>query len=289
MFLTLKKHFLCLLLLQTLTACLPRAAAGQPQVWIDAPMQDVQFPQGVPIRIVAHAAHLGTDDLLSGSVDGAEPFELILVAADESLARAEGSWTPTHGGEHLIQIHLISADGKTVSDQVRVIIGALEETAPSSTPTPEASLTPTTQPTPTETPIPSQTLTLSPTVTPTFTSTATRTFTPSPTPDLNPPPAPVNRQPLDDAELACASKAQLAWSTVSDSTGISEYQVEVYRSTDQSIWSEIKGSPITGLTDTLTQIITDCGWYYRFHVRAIDGAGNIGAFSTWTEFAVLLY
>jgi hypothetical protein len=42
------------------------------------------------------------------------------------------------------------------------------------------------------------------------------------------------------------------------------------------------------LTDTELELDVECGWYYRWRVRAVDGEGNAGSFSDWFEFADLL-
>jgi len=116
--------------------------------------------------------------------------------------------------------------------------------------------------------------------------------TPTPTPpppaaDTTAPPVPSPQQPTGGVTLGCSSSALLIWSTVSDPSGISGYTVEVQRSPDQASWSAAPGSPAT-VTGDKTSIAVECGWYYRWHVRATDGEGNTSAWSGWATFAVTL-
>jgi hypothetical protein len=64
--------------------------------------------------------------------------------------------------------------------------------------------------------------------------------------------------------------------------------VNVQRSSDNTNWTNVAYSPILGLTDKTTQIQTECGWYYRWQVRAVDGAGNQGEWSPWSYFTIIL-
>jgi len=106
--------------------------------------------------------------------------------------------------------------------------------------------------------------------------------------DTTAPDAPTLAVPSNGLSLGCRSSQSLAWLPVTDPSGIAEYQVEVQRSTDNATWGAAPGSPITGLGDKTTVITTECGWYYRFRVRAIDGAGNVGAWSGWSYFSITL-
>jgi hypothetical protein len=124
---------------------------------------------------------------------------------------------------------------------------------------------------PTETP--------TPTVTPTFTPT-------TPAADTTPPPAPKQLKPTNGSELSAGS-AMLRWETVSDESSIAEYQVELQRSPDESSWEHVSGSPFTGVNDTNLEVSVDVS-YYRWRVRAVDGAGNTGEWSGWFSFVVPL-
>jgi hypothetical protein len=121
-------------------------------------------------------------------------------------------------------------------------------------------------------------------------SCVTPTPTPIPTPpsDITPPPAPSPLKPLNEAELGCVPKVMLRWDSVSDPSGIAEYRVQVERHAGDENWQPVAGSPWTGLTETELEIDVECGWYYRWRVRAVDGAANGGPFSGWFEFTVTL-
>jgi hypothetical protein len=110
---------------------------------------------------------------------------------------------------------------------------------------------------------------------------------PPPAADTTSPPVPSPISPTGGTTLACSSSALLNWSAVNDPSGISGYTVEVQRSPDQVNWSGNPGSPAT-VADDKTTIQVDCGWYYRWRVRATDGAGNSSGWSNWAAFAVTL-
>jgi hypothetical protein len=80
----------------------------------------------------------------------------------------------------------------------------------------------------------------------------------------------------------------LAWSAVSDPSGIDQYQLEAQRHSGDGVWHAVSGSPWNGLSGTSRSISVECGWTYRWRVRAVDGAGNTGAWSGWSAFAVVL-
>lgn len=107
-------------------------------------------------------------------------------------------------------------------------------------------------------------------------------------PDTIPPPVPLPQVPADGLSIACKASQSLTWLPVTDPSKIKEYQVRIQKSSDNSHWTDISTSPITGLTDKTTTIGVECGWYYRWSVRAIDGAGNISGWSGWSDFVVNL-
>lgn len=124
-----------------------------------------------------------------------------------------------------------------------------------------------------------------------YTSTPTKTVTLTPTPtdaDVTPPPIPSPSVPADGLNLSCRSSQALSWLPVTDPSGIREYQVEVQRSTDNSTWNAAPGSPINGILDKTTTIPTDCGWYFRWRVRAVDGVGIMSDWSSWSYFSITL-
>lgn len=105
-------------------------------------------------------------------------------------------------------------------------------------------------------------------------------------PDTTPPPVPTPQVPTNGLTITCKASQLLVWLPVSDPSGIQEYQVVVQRSADNATWNALAFSPITGLTDKTTTIPVECGWYYRWRVRAIDGAGNISDWSGWWTFYI---
>ena len=123
-------------------------------------------------------------------------------------------------------------------------------------------------------------------------SCATATFTPTYTPttpsDTTPPPAPTPAVPNNGLTLSCRSKQNLVWLPVDDPSGIAEYQVEVQRHSGDNNWSNVAGSPFTDIHGKQWTIPVDCAWYYRWRVRAVDGADNIGNWSKYWNFVVTL-
>jgi hypothetical protein len=109
----------------------------------------------------------------------------------------------------------------------------------------------------------------------------------TPTPeDVTAPPAPTPVVPANGLTVTCSATQTLSWLPVTDPSGIAEYQVEVQRSTNKVIWTYLVGSPFTGLNDKKVTVPTECNYYYRWRVRAIDGAGNPGAWSGWFTFSM---
>ena len=101
--------------------------------------------------------------------------------------------------------------------------------------------------------------------------------------DTDPPPAPILFSPADGGGLLpCPQDLSLVWKAVTDETGISEYQVAIQR--DLAGWVDVSGSVFTGITGTTKVYKPDCGGTYRWRVRAVDGASNIGPWSDWWGF-----
>jgi len=107
-------------------------------------------------------------------------------------------------------------------------------------------------------------------------------------PDTTAPPVPALQVPADGLSIGCRASQTLTWLPVTDPSGIREYQVRIQRSADNVLWTDLPISPITGLTDKTVNVGVECGWYYRWSVRAIDGAGNIGGWSGWFDFVINL-
>jgi hypothetical protein len=114
------------------------------------------------------------------------------------------------------------------------------------------------------------------------------TPTPPPPLDATPPPAPTPAVPADGLSIACKASQNLAWLPVNDPSGIAEYRVQVQRHAGDNNWQDVSGSVFTGIQDKQKTVSVECGWYYRWRVRAVDGAGNVGPWSGWWDFAITL-
>jgi len=101
------------------------------------------------------------------------------------------------------------------------------------------------------------------------------------------PPAPTLVVPTNEASLTCRASQALTWMPVDVPGGISEYQVEIQKSSNNTTWITYSGSPVTGLGDKTTNIVVECGWYYRWRVRAVS-SGGAGPWSGWSKFAIQL-
>lgn len=106
--------------------------------------------------------------------------------------------------------------------------------------------------------------------------------------DNQAPPAPTLSLPGNGATLGCRSYQDLVWSAVTDDSGISQYQLSVQRHYGDFNWVDVPGSVFTGISGTSKNIPVDCGYYFRWRVLAVDGAGNPGPWSNWWQFTVNL-
>jgi hypothetical protein len=109
----------------------------------------------------------------------------------------------------------------------------------------------------------------------------TATFTPTPEPQNQPPPAPTDLFPPPPVyKFDCTSGVKLGWSRVSDSDGIMYYEWQAQRSSGDNTgpFSDYaSGQP----TSTGAMFSVDCDTWYRWRVRAVDGAGLAGPFTDW--------
>lgn len=142
------------------------------------------------------------------------------------------------------------------------------------TPTPSPTMA--TPPTPTNTPVG----VISPTPTPSHTPTPSRTPTPS---DQSPPPAPALYGPSNGEVLYCESQTSLDWYAVSDSSGIAYYEWVLESSPDAEGYF-FHSSGTTGYLYGIADV--SCGTWYRWKVRAVDGADNVGPYSPYGYFSV---
>jgi len=101
------------------------------------------------------------------------------------------------------------------------------------------------------------------------------------------PPAPQPAVPADGLSLGCKGSQNLVWLPVDDPSGIDGYEVQVQRQSGDNNWKGADGGG-SGIQGKQTDISVECGWYYRWRVRAVDGAGNIGGWSGWSSFSVTL-
>jgi hypothetical protein len=93
--------------------------------------------------------------------------------------------------------------------------------------------------------------------------------------------------PADGLSIACKASQSLVWLPVDDPSGIAEYQVEVQRHSGDNNWQAAPGGQIS-VMDKTTNVPVECGWYYRWRVRAVDGAGNASSWSGWSQFSITL-
>jgi len=104
--------------------------------------------------------------------------------------------------------------------------------------------------------------------------------------DTTPPPAPSPSVPADGLTLSCRSSQTLVWVPVSDPSGISGYYVKLEIQVTPGNWQSVGGwGPVTGKQ---VDVSVQCGGYYRWTVRAQDGAGNYSDWSKWSHFSVVL-
>jgi hypothetical protein len=270
--------WLLLTALPLITSCNFFARASGTMAWIDAPLDGLQIHLGQIVTIEGHAASTTGIERIELWVD--EQLLLEQRSPDQvgSLSRLSFDWSPSEPGTYTIQIVAYSQDGSiSPPDTITLYVGQ-----------PQSSLTET----PTLTP---ESTVATPTFTPTASPTVTFTWVPpsatptrTPQPDTNGPAAPVPISPSGKTILGCTGSVTLGWSAASDPSGISQYSLEIERHSGDNKWSSAAGSPINGIGGTSTNFSVECGWYYRWRVRARDGAGNWGAFSSWAEFAVNL-
>lgn len=110
--------------------------------------------------------------------------------------------------------------------------------------------------------------------------------TPQPAEDQTPPPAPQPAVPANGISLDCRSYQDLVWVPVQDGSGIAGYYVNLERQSSPGNWQGVNQyGPIQGKEQ---QVSVECGWTYRWAVRAEDGAGNFGSWSGYSTFTVEL-
>jgi hypothetical protein len=112
--------------------------------------------------------------------------------------------------------------------------------------------------------------------------------TPTAPPDTTAPAPPTLLKPINGSNLACTADVILRWEATTDASGISQYRVQVERHTGDNNWNAVPGSVFTVSGETNLTLAVECGFSYRFRVRAVDGAGNQGGWSDWFTFVITL-
>ena len=103
--------------------------------------------------------------------------------------------------------------------------------------------------------------------------------------DTTPPPVPAPFVPADGLVVKCTLKQVLAWLPVTDPSGV-VYYVKLEQKMTATEWRSVRGwGPVN---DKQVEAEVGCGGIYRWTVRAQDGAGNISAWSAWSNFSVNL-
>jgi hypothetical protein len=105
-------------------------------------------------------------------------------------------------------------------------------------------------------------------------------------PDNTPPPIPSPVSPANGAELSCRASQTLVWEAVSDLSGISGYYGQLEFEVTEGSWQlDEWWGPVSG---DRVDVSVGCGFYYRWRVRARDGASNYSDWSAWSGFGVLM-
>ena len=108
--------------------------------------------------------------------------------------------------------------------------------------------------------------------------------TPTPRPvDNTPPPAPTRLLPADRTFAAlCSPTINLSWNAVEDASGIDHYewQLDIYSNSSGDFVSLSSGET----SETSATVQDDCKSTYRWRVRAVDNAGNVGPYSAYQRF-----
>jgi RNA polymerase sigma-70 factor (ECF subfamily) len=106
----------------------------------------------------------------------------------------------------------------------------------------------------------------------------------TPTADTQGPPAPSGMSPSDDTVLSCRRKATVSWNATKDPSGVAGYYVRLERRVGTTAWEPVGQWGL--LNGTETDVPVSCGLGYRWSVRARDGAGNLGPWSSWATFGI---
>ncbi|MBN1977875.1 MAG: sigma-70 family RNA polymerase sigma factor [Anaerolineae bacterium] len=106
----------------------------------------------------------------------------------------------------------------------------------------------------------------------------------TPTPDVQGPSAPTSLTPSEDVVFSCRGTVTLSWSAAKDPSGVAGYYVRLESQVSRDTWEPVGSwGPLSG---TQTTVPVSCGLGYRWTVRARDGAGNLGPWSSWATFGI---
>ena len=103
--------------------------------------------------------------------------------------------------------------------------------------------------------------------------------------DTTPPPVPQPYVPADGLTIACTSRQVLVWLPVTDPSGVT-YEIQLESQVSATQWNPVIER--AGLTAKQSEVDVQCGVYYRWRVRARDGAGNVSAWSNWFTFSITI-
>lgn len=257
-----------------LSACAPTPPG--PQVWIDFPGDGAVIPAGIPVNVISHAsAREGVAEVML-SVNGTPYLREVPENAGETFVRAQQLWEPLEEGDYVLEVRAYTTTGEmSAATSINVRVGSPLVVVDERVPLDIASEVPSITPTLVSTNTPTPTVGI-----PTVTVTATEIV------DNVAPPVPTPMVPADGLVLDCRSTQNLAWLPVDDPSGIAGYYVKLETEVTAGNWISAAGyGPVT---DKQVEIDVDCGVFYRWSVRAQDGAGNFSDFSAQSYFSVSL-
>lgn len=257
-----------------LSACAPTRPG--PQVWIDFPGDGAVIPAGIPVNVISHAsARDGVAEVML-SVNGTPYLREVPENAGEDFVRVQQLWEPLEEGDYVLEVRAYTTTGEmSAATSINVRVGSPLVVVDERVPLDIASEVPSLTPTLVSTNTPTPTVGI-----PTVTVTATEIV------DNVAPPVPTPMVPADGLVLDCRSTQNLAWLPVDDPSGIAGYYVKLETEVTAGNWISAAGyGPVT---DKQVEIDVDCGVFYRWSVRAQDGAGNFSDFSAQSYFSVSL-
>jgi ABC-type dipeptide/oligopeptide/nickel transport system ATPase subunit len=122
-----------------------------------------------------------------------------------------------------------------------------------------------------------------------------------PPPDVQGPPPPFILEPKDYATVMCPGGTNaliLRWQEPPDPSGIANYDIQVEISSNNEFYQKFMDvpdgtgpSPQFDAGGTIREVFSQCSMknssYFRWSVRARDGAGNLGQWAEWAYFRVV--